>query len=66
MGLVKYLINRAFKINNALMGSHLDLKEVIHVLKRNCYPEHTNIYLNSKYVDNTIENKREPSEVFNI
>ena len=66
MGLVKCLINKAFKINNAWMRSHLDLKEVIHVLKWNCYPERTNIYLNSKYVDNNIENKREPLEVFNV
>ena len=44
MGLVKFFINKAFKINNAWMGSHLDLKEVIHILKRNCYPERTNIY----------------------
>ena len=53
VGLVKCLIDRAFKINNTWLGFHNDLRKVFVILRRNCYPEHilnkvTNNYLNSK------------------
>ena len=63
------LLDRAFKINNTWMGFHLHLKQVIRLPKQNCYPERllnriTKHFLNSKYVDNNIEDKSEPSGVF--
>ena len=38
IGLVKCLIDRAFKINNTWFGFHLDLEDIKKILQRNNYP----------------------------
>ena len=41
IGLVKTLVNRAFKkINNAWLGFHNDVKNLIFVLQKNLFPLH--------------------------
>ena len=39
IGLVKCLIDRAYRINNTWLGFDLDLKKVFNILKKNSYPE---------------------------
>ena len=38
-GLVRCLVDRAYKINNTWFGFHLDLLEVFNILRKNSYPE---------------------------
>lgn len=57
VALVRCLIDRVFRINNTWLGFDANLKQLFHILKRNCYPEYilnkiTKSYLNSKYVSN--------------
>ena len=37
-GLVRTLVDRTFRINNRNNGLHQDLKNLIHTLRRNCFP----------------------------
>ena len=40
IGLVKCLIDRAYRINHTWLGFDLDLKKVFNILKKNSYPEY--------------------------
>lgn len=62
LGLVKCLIDRAYKINNTWIGFDFDLKNIFTILKKNSYPEHfinkvTRSYLNKKHNLATDNNK---------
>ena len=39
LGLIKTLIDRAYKINNTTQGFHNDIKNLSEILKRNMYPK---------------------------
>jgi len=39
-GLIKCLIDRAFKINNTWFGFHVDLENIKHILQKNLYPNY--------------------------
>ena len=39
LGLIKTLIDRAYKINNTTQGFHNDIKDLSEILKRNMFPE---------------------------
>ena len=53
-GLIKCLIDRAFKINSTWLSLHLDLAKIKNILQKNLYPSHLidiviKTYLNKKY-----------------
>ena len=39
LGLIKTLIDRAYKINNTIQGFHNDIKNLSEILKRNMFPK---------------------------
>ena len=61
LGLVKCLIDRAYKINNTWSGFDFDLKNVFYVLKKNCYPE----YLLNKITRNYLNRQINPQGATN-
>lgn len=38
LGLVRTLLDRVYKINNSWAGFHLDVKKLIFLLRKNCFP----------------------------
>ena len=38
LGLVRTLLDRVYKINNSWVGFHLDVKKLIFLLRKNCFP----------------------------
>ena len=57
-GLIKCLIDRAYKINNLWMGFHNDLNNIKDILSKTSYPphvvgKHVNNYLNHKHSTNS-------------
>ena len=40
MGLIKTLVDRAYKINNTLLGFHEDINKLTDILKKNLFPAH--------------------------
>ena len=38
LGLVRTLVDRVYKINNSWVGFHLDVKKLIVILRKNCFP----------------------------
>ena len=51
IGLVKCLIDRAFRINNTWIGFHLDLTKIFDFLRKNLYPQ--------KVLENVTKNYRD-------
>lgn len=61
-GLIKCLVDRAFKINNTWLGFHIDLTEIKNILKKNAYSDFIvnkiiYTYLNHKVKDVSMERK---------
>ena len=40
MGLIKTLVDRAYKINNTWLGFHEDINNLTDILKKNLFPAH--------------------------
>ena len=40
MGLIKTLVDRAYKINNTWLGFHEDINKLTDILKKNLFPAH--------------------------
>ena len=40
VGLIKTLVNRAYKINNTWLGFHEDINNLTDILKKNLFPAH--------------------------
>ena len=40
VGLIRTLVDRAYKINNSLLSFNNDIKKLTHIFKRNQYPEY--------------------------
>ena len=62
VGLIRTLVDRAYKINNSLLSFNNDIKKLIHILKKNQYPE----YLINRVVKAHLDNNGNsaPSDYF--
>ena len=56
MGLIKTLVNRAYKINNAWLRFHEDINNLIDILKKNLFPAHLIEKIINHYITGTQNN----------
>ena len=56
MGLVKTLIDRAYKINNTWLGFHEDINNLTDILKKNLFPAHLIEKIINRYITGTQNN----------
>ena len=52
VGLIRTLMDRAYKINNSLLSFNTDIKKLTHIFKRNQYPEHLLNRVVKAFLDN--------------
>ena len=65
IGLIKCLIERAYKINNAWPGFHDDVSKTKDVLKRNSYPQFILDKITKAYIDKIHYNNNKVSSEVN-
>ena len=53
MGLIKTLVDRAYKINNTWLGFHEDINKLIDILKMNLFPAHLIEKIINRYIIGT-------------
>ena len=51
VGLIRTLVDRAYKINNSLLSFNKDVKKLTHIFKKNQFPEHSINKVVSTYLD---------------
>ena len=56
MGLIKTLVNRAYKINNTWLGFHEDINNLTDILKKNLFPAHLIEKIINRYITGTQNN----------
>ena len=56
VGLIKTLVDRAYKINNTWLGFHEDINKLTDVLKQNLYPAHLIEKIINRYITRTQSN----------
>ena len=56
MGLIKTLVDRAYKINNTWLGFHEDINKLIDILKMNLFPAHLIEKIINRYITGTQNN----------
>ena len=52
VGLIRTLVDRAYKINNSLLSFNNDIKKLTHIFENNQYPEHLINRVVKAYLDN--------------
>ena len=57
LGLVRTLLDRVYKINNTWVGFHLDVKKLIFLLRKNCFPS----WVIDKIIHRYLSKKMNPS-----
>ena len=57
LGLVRTLVDRVYKINNSWVGFHLDVKKLIVILRKNCFPS----WVIDKIIHSYVSKKMNPS-----
>ena len=57
LGLVRTLLDRVYKINNSWVGFHLDVKKLIFLLRKNCFPS----WVIDKIIHRYLSKKMNPS-----
>ena len=56
VGLIKTLVDRAYKINNTWLGFHEDINKLIDILKMNLFPAHLIEKIINRYITGTQNN----------
>ena len=56
VGLIKTLVDRAYKINNTWLGFHEDINKLIDILKMNLFPAHLIEKIINRYITGTQSN----------
>ena len=56
VGLIRTLIDRAYKINNTWLGLHEDITKLMEILKKNLFPAHLIERVVNRYITGTISN----------
>ena len=56
MGLIKTLVDRAYKINNTWLGFHEDINNLTDILKKNFFPAHLIEKIINRYITGTQSN----------
>ena len=56
MGLIKTLVDRAYKINNTWLGFHEDINNLTDILKKNLFPAHLIEKIINRYITGTQSN----------
>ena len=57
MGLIRTLVDRAYKINNTWLGLHEDLTKLMDSLKKNTFPAHLIERFVNRYVTGALSNR---------
>ena len=60
MGLIRTLVDRAYKINNTWLGLHEDLTKLMDILKKNLFLAHLIERVVNRYVTGTLSNHCPP------
>ena len=60
VGLIRTLVDRAYKINNTWLGLHEDLTKLMDILKKNIFPAHLIERVVNRYVTGTLSNHCPP------
>ena len=56
LGLIRTLVDRAYKINNTWLGLHEDITKLMDILKKNLFPAHLIERVVNRYVTGTLNN----------
>ena len=56
VGLIKTLVDRAYKINNTWLGFHEDINNLTDILKKNLFPAHLIEKIINRYITGTQNN----------
>ena len=56
MGLIRTLVDRAYKINNTWLGLHEDITKLMEILKKNLFPAHLIERVVNRYITGTLSN----------
>ena len=56
VGLIRTLVDRAYKINNTWLGLHEDITRLMDILKKNLFPAHLIERVVNRYVTGTLGN----------
>ena len=56
VGLIKTLVDRAYKINNTWLGFHEDINKLTDILKKNLFPAHLIEKIINRYITGTQSN----------
>ena len=56
MGLIRTLIDRAYKINNTWLGLHEDITKLMEILTKNLFPAHLIERVVNRYITGTLSN----------
>ena len=56
VGLIRTLIDRAYKINNTWLGLHEDITKLMEILKKNLFPAHLIERVVNRYITGTLSN----------
>jgi len=59
LGLVRTLLDRVYKINNSWAGFHLDVKKLIFLLRKSCFPS----WVIDKIIHRYLSKKMNPSQI---
>ena len=52
VGLIRILVDRAYRINNSLLSFNNDIKKLTHIFKKNQYPEYLINRIAKSHLDN--------------
>ena len=56
VGLIRTLVDRAYKINNTWLGLHEDITKLMEILKKNIFPAHLIERVVNRYITGTLSN----------
>ena len=56
VGLIRCLVDRAYKINNTWLGLHEDITKLMEILKKNLFPAHLIERVVNRYITGTQSN----------
>ena len=56
MGLIKTVVDKAYKINGTCLGFHEDITELLNILKKNLFPAHLIEKVINRYITGTQSN----------
>ena len=56
VGLIRTLVDRAYKINNTWLGLHEDITKLMEILKKNLFPAHLIERVVNRYITGTQSN----------